>query len=56
MYLKLEVCVYDRGKMKVVYVCIEYFRIHELQTEVDDLQEKLEIAEREMKNYSKQVY
>uniref|UniRef100_A0A8C7E7E3 Centrosomal protein 135 n=1 Tax=Naja naja TaxID=35670 RepID=A0A8C7E7E3_NAJNA len=30
-------------------------RIHELQIEVDDLQEKLEIAEREMKNYSKQV-
>ncbi|XP_070613332.1 centrosomal protein of 135 kDa isoform X5 [Erythrolamprus reginae] len=30
-------------------------RIHELQTEVDDLQEKLELAEREMKNYSKQV-
>ncbi|ETE64800.1 Centrosomal protein [Ophiophagus hannah] len=30
-------------------------RIHELQTEVDDMQEKLEIAEREMKNYSKQV-
>ncbi|KAG8134933.1 hypothetical protein E2320_008001 [Naja naja] len=45
----------NRGKMKVVYVHIEYFRIHELQIEVDDLQEKLEIAEREMKNYSKQV-
>lgn len=32
-----------------------YFRIHELQLEVADLQEKLEIAERGMKNYSKQV-
>ncbi|XP_078250816.1 centrosomal protein of 135 kDa isoform X2 [Pogona vitticeps] len=30
-------------------------RIHELQLEVSDLQEKLEIAERGMKNYSKQV-
>ncbi|KAF7248355.1 hypothetical protein EYD10_05957 [Varanus komodoensis] len=30
-------------------------RIHELQLEVADLQEKLEIAERGMKNYSKQV-
>lgn len=32
-----------------------YFRIHELQLEVTELQEKLEISEREMKNYSKQV-
>ncbi|XP_074444211.1 centrosomal protein of 135 kDa isoform X2 [Larus michahellis] len=30
-------------------------RIHELQSEVTELQEKLEISEREMKNYSKQV-
>ncbi|NXJ60987.1 CP135 protein, partial [Rostratula benghalensis] len=30
-------------------------RIHELQAEVTELQEKLEISEREMKNYSKQV-
>ncbi|KAJ7326713.1 hypothetical protein JRQ81_016472 [Phrynocephalus forsythii] len=30
-------------------------RIHELQLEVADLQEKLEIAERGMKNYGKQV-
>ncbi|XP_066488243.1 centrosomal protein of 135 kDa isoform X2 [Tiliqua scincoides] len=30
-------------------------RIHELQLEVADLQEKLEIAERGVKNYSKQV-
>lgn len=32
-----------------------YFRIHELQLEVADLHEKVEIAEREVKNYSKQV-
>uniref|UniRef100_A0A8C4V850 Centrosomal protein 135 n=1 Tax=Falco tinnunculus TaxID=100819 RepID=A0A8C4V850_FALTI len=30
-------------------------RIHELQSEVTELQEKLELSEREMKNYSKQV-
>ncbi|NXX52476.1 CP135 protein, partial [Scopus umbretta] len=30
-------------------------RIHELQSEVTELQEKLEISERGMKNYSKQV-
>ncbi|KFQ49339.1 Centrosomal protein of 135 kDa, partial [Pelecanus crispus] len=30
-------------------------RIHELQSEVKELQEKLEISERGMKNYSKQV-
>ncbi|XP_063166215.1 centrosomal protein of 135 kDa isoform X3 [Candoia aspera] len=30
-------------------------RIHEMQLEVHDLQEKLDIAEREVKNYSKQV-
>lgn len=32
-----------------------YFRIHELQLEVADYQEKLEIAEHGIKNYSKQV-
>lgn len=32
-----------------------HFRIHELQSEVTELQEKLEISERGMKNYSKQV-
>lgn len=32
-----------------------FFRIHELQLEVEDYQEKLEIAEREIKNYGKQV-
>lgn len=33
-----------------------HFRIHELQAEVTELQEKLEISERGVKNYSKQVY
>lgn len=33
-----------------------HFRIHELQAEVTELQEKLEISERGAKNYSKQVY
>lgn len=33
-----------------------HFRIHELQAEVTELQEKLEISERGVKNYTKQVY
>lgn len=38
--------------MKYILIC---FRIHELQVEVAELQEKLEISERGVKNYSKQV-